>query len=152
MRVKTDHLSFSDWEIAVDAKKVAVKYRYYISMESISNMLLRLGYNPDAMYVQNGWWDIPSKSEYADSVQYHHSNVRVSGIGFFEDYNDKMPAIVVNTDKQQINICDSKHLTEINKKIFQDLISCTITFDLAFGEAADWDRILDELKEQSLNS
>ena len=142
-------LSFTDEEPIIEAKKVAVKYHYYISIIAMTNMLLRLEYNPDTMYIQNGWWDVPLPPQYADNVAYEQPPIRVVGIGFFEDFSDKRPAIVMNVEKQMIYIIDERHLNEIAKKTKESPYGLEVSFDRVFGDNTTWKTLVYEMIENS---
>ena len=149
MKIENNMLTFSDAEPIVEAKKVAVKYRYYISIIAMTSMLVRLEYDPDALYIQNGWWEIPLPPQYADNVAYELPPNRVTGIGFFEDFTDKLPSIVMDVEKQQVHILDERHIKEIKEKTGKSVISLIVTFDRAFGDSATWEVLVNEMIENS---
>lgn len=138
-------LTFTDAEPITEAKKVAVKYRYYISIIAMTSMLVRLEYDPDTLYVQNGWWDIPLPPQYADDVAYKLPPSRVAGIGFFEDFTNKLPSIVMDTEKQQIYILDERHINKIKEKTGESVISLIVTFDQVFGDSATWEMLVNKM-------
>ena len=138
-------LTFTDAEPITEAKKVAVKYRYYISIIAMTSMLVRLEYDPDTLYVQNGWWDIPNTSLYEDDVVYAQLPDRVTGIGFFEDFTNKLPSIVMDVEKQRIHILDERHITKIKEKTGESIISLIVTFDQVFGDSATWEMLVNEM-------
>ena len=142
-------LSFTDEEPIIEAKKVAVKYHYYISIITITNMLLRLEYNPDTMYIQNGWWDVPLPPQYADNVAYIQPPTRVDGIGFFEDFADKLPSIIVDVKKQQVYILDKRHVDEIEEKTSKSIVYLVVTFNRLFDDNATWKTLINEMIENS---
>lgn len=142
-------LSFDEYEPHIlEPKKVPVKYRYYISILAMTSMLLRLEYNPDTLYIQNGWWDIPLPLQYSDNVAYNQPPSRVAGIGFFEDFNNNLPSIVIDVIKQEIYIIDERHINEINKKTGRSCLYITITFDRAFDKMSSWKTIINEVTSQ----
>lgn len=142
-------LTFTDTKPIIEAKKVAVKYRYYISIIAMTSMLVRLEYDPDTLYVQNGWWDIPLPPQYADNVAYKQPPSRVAGIGFFEDFNNKLPSIIMDTEKQQIYILDERHINKIKEKTGKSIIYLTVTFDRVFGDSVTWEMLVNEITEDS---
>lgn len=142
-------LTFTDAEPVTEAKKVAVKYRYYISIIAMTSMLVRLEYDPDTLYVQNGWWDIPLPPQYADDVAYKLPPSRVTGIGFFEDFTNKLPSIVMDVEKQRIHILDERHITKIKEKTGESVISFIVTFDRVFGDSVTWEMLVNEMAENS---
>ena len=142
-------LTFTDAKPIIEPKKIAVKYHYYIPIIAMISMLIRLEYDPDILYIQNGWWDIPLPLQYADNVAYKQSPNRVVGIGFFEDFDDKFPAIVMNVEKQEVYILDDQHINQIKEKTGKHIISLTISFDRVFGDSATWEMLLDEAVENT---
>ena len=112
-------------------------------------MLVRLEYDPDTMYIQNGWWDIPLPPQYADNVVYEQPPSRVSGIGFFEDFTDKLPSVVMDVEKQQVHILDARHIKEIKKKTGKSVVLLTGTFERVFGDSITWEMLLNEMAENS---
>jgi len=140
-------LTFTDAEPIIEAKKVAVKYHYYISIIAMTSMLVRLEYDPDTLYIQNGWWDIPLPPQYADNVAYKLPPSRVAGIGFFEDFTDKLPSIVMDVEKQQVYILDERHIKEIKEKTGKSVISLIATFDQVFGDNVTWEVIINKMTE-----
>ena len=142
-------LTFTDAEPIIEAKKVAVKYRYYISIIAMTSMLVRLEYDPDTLYIQTGWWDIPLPPQYVNNVVYEQPPSRVAGIGFFEDFANKLPSIVMDIEKQQVHILDDRHIKEIKEKTGKNIISLTVTFDRIFGDSATWEVLVNEMTENS---
>lgn len=142
-------LSFTDEESLIGAKKVAVKYHYYISIIAMTNMLLRLEYNPDTMYIQNGWWDVPLPPQYADNVAYEQPPSRIVGIGFFEDVADKLPYIIIDVKKQQVYILDKRHIDEIKEKTGESIAFLAVTFDRLFDDNVTWKTLVNEIIENS---
>lgn len=138
-------LTFTDADPIIEAKKVAIKYRYYISIIAMTSMLVRLEYDPDALYIQNGWWDIPLPPQYADNVAYTQPPSRVAGIGFFEDFANKLPSIVMDVEKQQVHILDERHIKELKEKTGKSIVSLIITFDRVFGDSVTWEVLLNEM-------
>lgn len=131
-------VTFTDAEPIIEPKKVAVKYRYYISIGAMTNLLTRLGYDPETVFIQNGWWDIPRPPEYT----------RVSGIGFFESYTNKLPSIVMDVEKQTVHIIDDRHIKEVNgAATIKDVVFLVLTFDRVFSENCTWDSILQDFKD-----
>lgn len=137
-------LTFSDAEPIIEAKKVPVKYRYYIPIIAMTDMLIRLTYDPDTLFIKNGWWDIELPIEYADDLAYALPPSRVVGIGFFENFNDNTPSIVMDTEKQIVHILDKRHLNEIATKSNRVTSPFTISFDLVFGHKITWADIVKE--------
>ena len=138
----------------IEYKKVDEKYLYYnsiiaVSVIAVTSMLVRLEYDPDTLYVQNGWWDIPLSPQYADDIVYRHIPIRVSGIGFFEDFTDKLPSIIIDVEKRQIHILDERHIKTIKEKTGKSVISLTVMFDLVFGDSATWEMLVNEIAENS---
>lgn len=138
----------------IEYKKVDTKYLYYnsiiaVSVIAVTSMLVRLEYDPVALYVQNGWWDIPLSPQYADDVVFKQRPIRVSGIGFFEDFTDKLPSIVIDVEKRQIHILDERHIKTIKKKTGKSVISLTVTFDRVFGDLVTWEMLVNEMTEKS---
>ena len=142
-------LTFKDAEPIIEAKKVAVKYRYYISIIAMTNMLVRLEYDPDALYIQNGWWDIPLPPQYADNVACKLPPSRVAGIGFFEDFTNKLPSIIMDVEKQRVHILDERHVKEIKDKTGKNIISLIVTFDQVFGDSVTWEVLVNKITENS---
>lgn len=140
-------IAFSDAEPIIEAKKVPVKYRYYISIIVITDMLRRLEYDPDTLFIKNGWWDIPLPIAYADDLEYTLPPSRVIGIGFFENFNDSIPAIVINTEKQIVHILDKRHLNELTTKSNLDTSPFTIPFNLVFSTKITWADIVNEISK-----
>lgn len=140
-------VTFTDAEPIVEPKKVAVKYRYYISIEAMTNLLKRFEYDPETVFVQNGWWDISKPPTYTDSIKYEMFDTRVSGIGFFESYTNKLPSIVMNVEEQKVYIIDDRHIKEVNEVATnKDVIFLVLTFDRVFSENCTWDSILQDFK------
>ena len=134
----------------IEYKKVDEKYLYYnsiiaVSVIAVTSMLVRLEYDPDTLYVQNGWWDIPSMSQYTDDVVYTQPPDRVTGIGFFEDVTDKLPSIVIDVEKRQIHILDERHIKTMKEKTGESVILLTVTFDRVFGDSATWEMLVNEM-------
>lgn len=138
----------------IEYKKVDTKYLYYnsiiaVSVIAVTSMLVRLEYDPVALYIQNGWWDILPSPQYADDIIYRHIPIRVSGIGFFEDFTDKLPSIVIDVEKRQIHILDERHIKTIKEKTCKSVIYLTVTFDRVFGDNATWEMLINEIAENS---
>ncbi len=142
-------LTFSDAESIIEAKKVPTQYRYYVSIIAMAGMLIRLEYNTDTLFIQNGWWEFPSPPQYADDVPYTQPPIRFAGIGFFEDFSNKLPSIVMDVEKQQVYILDERHINEIKEKTGKNVISLTVTFDRVFGDSATWEVLVNEMIENS---
>lgn len=142
-------LTFTDTEPIIEAKKVAIKYRYYISIIAMTSMLVRLEYDPDALYIQNGWWDIPLPPQYADNIAYNQPPRRVSGIGFFENFANKLPSIVMDVEKQRVYILDERHIKKIKEKNDKSIDLLIIPFDRVFGDRATWEELVNEMAENS---
>ena len=142
-------LTFTETEPIIEAKKVAIKYRYYISIIAMMSMLVRLEYDPDALYIQNGWWNVSLSPQYADNIAYTQPPSRVAGIGFFEDFSDKHPSIVMDVEKQQVHILDDRHIKEIKEKTGKSVIYLTVEFDRVFGDKATWEMLVNEMAENS---
>lgn len=142
-------LTFTDAEPIIEAKKVAIKYRYYISIITMTSMLVRLEYDPDTLYIQNGWWDITLPPQYVDDVIYEQPPSRVSGIGFFEDFTNKFPSIVMDVEKQKVYILDERHIKKIKEKTGKSILSLIVTFDRIFGDNATWEVLVNEMAENS---
>lgn len=142
-------LTFTDAEPVIEAKKVAIKYHYYISIIAMTSMLVRLEYDPDTLYIQNGWWDIPLPPQYADNIAYKQPPSRIAGIGFFKDFDDKLPSIVMDVEKQLVHILDERHIKEIKEKTDKSIVALTVTFDRVFGDSATWEVLVKEMAENS---
>ena len=134
----------------LSAKKVAVKYRYYISIPSMIDVICRLDYNLDTMFIQNGWWEINDNGTiYADDIQIKEPPIRLAGIGFFECYDNKLPSIIMNTDSQKLYLLDDRHIDEFNQTKFvskrkSKAIMVTLEFDNIFGNKSQtWNDVLE---------
>lgn len=125
-------------------ERIATGYRYYISIIDMMNMLARLEYEPDSMYIQNGRWIVPLPSTYADVIIHAQSSTHFSGIGFFKDFAN-IPSVVVNVEKQQVYILDERHIRKIKEKTGKNMISVTVTFDRVFGDSATWEALVNEI-------
>jgi len=142
-------LTFTDAEPIIEAKKVAINYRYYVSIIAMTSMLVRLNYDPDVLYIQNGWWDIPLPPQVGNNIVYEQPPSRVAGIGFFEDFSDKFPSIVMDVEKQLVHILDDRHIKEIKEKTGRSVVLLTGTFDRVFGDSITWEMLLNEMSENS---
>lgn len=137
-------------------EKEVKQYFYHISRDAISKFMKNYEYNAGSWYIFDGVWELkgdeyPIHSDDVSLKPLPPESYTISGIGYFKNYDDNIPSVVINVAMQEIYILDEPHIKQMTEMCGKETKMITISFREVFdpnGTAHVWSDVLLNVAKQ----